>query len=64
MVAAALQFSLAPVVASALIVGTVSPTHILADHAALRAKIPAAFWEELQSTGILHPDAAVPANKD
>ena len=61
LVAAALQFSLAPDVAAALIVGTAKPEHILADHAALRAKIPAAFWEELRSTGILHPDAAVPA---
>ena len=64
LVAAALQFSLAPDVASALIVGAASPTHILADHAALRAKIPPAFWEELRYAGILHPDAAVPANKD
>jgi D-threo-aldose 1-dehydrogenase len=64
MVAAALQFSLAPDVASALIVGTASPAHILADHAALRAKIAPAFWEELRSSGVLHPGAAVPANKD
>lgn len=63
-IAASLQFSRAPDVASALIVGTASPTQILADHAALSAKIPPAFWEELRSTGILHPDAAVPANKD
>jgi D-threo-aldose 1-dehydrogenase len=60
LVAAALQFSLAPDVAAALIVGTASPTHILADHAALRAKIPAGFWDELRATGVLHPDAAVP----
>jgi D-threo-aldose 1-dehydrogenase len=64
LIAAGLQFSLAPDVASALIVGTASPAHILADHAALRAKIPPAFWEELRSAGILHPDAAIPANKD
>jgi D-threo-aldose 1-dehydrogenase len=60
LVAAALQFSLAPDVAAALIVGTASPAHILADHAALRAKIPAGFWDELRATGVLHPDAAVP----
>jgi D-threo-aldose 1-dehydrogenase len=60
LVAAALQFSLAPDVAAALIVGTASPDHILADHAALTAKIPPAFWEELSSAGILHPDAALP----
>ena len=61
LVAAALQFSLAPDVAEALIVGTASTDHILADHAALRAKIPAPFWEELRAEGILHPDATVPA---
>ena len=61
LVAAALQFSLAPDIASALIVGTARPDHILADHAALRAKIAPAFWEELRSEGVLHPAAAVPA---
>ena len=61
LVAAALQFSLSPAVASALIVGTANPIHVLADHAALRAKIPETFWDELRSEGVLHPDAAVPA---
>ncbi len=61
LVAAALQFSAAPDVASALIVGTARPEHILADHAALRARIPAPFWEELRSEGVLHPQAPVPA---
>ena len=60
LVAAALQFSLAPDTAAALIVGTAKPHHILADHAALRAKIPAAFWEDLRADGILHPDATTP----
>ena len=60
LVAAALQFSLAPDVASALIIGTAKPDHILADHAALKAKIPAAFWDELRTEGLLHPDAPVP----
>ena len=63
-IAAALQFSLAPDVAAALIVGTANPTHILADHAALRATIPPAFWEELRAAGILHAHAATPAAKD
>lgn len=61
LVAAALQFSLAPDVAAALIVGTANPDHILADHAALRARIPAAFWQELRAIGLLHPQADVPA---
>lgn len=64
LVAAALQFSLAPDVASALIVGAASPSHILADHAALRTRIPDAFWADLRTQGLLHPDAAVPATKD
>jgi D-threo-aldose 1-dehydrogenase len=61
LVAAALQFSLAPDVAAALVVGTASPAHILADHAALQAKIPAAFWDELRTAGVLHADATVPS---
>ncbi len=60
LLAASLQFSLAPDVASALIVGAATPEHILADHAALHAKIPDAFWQELRADAILHPDAAVP----
>ncbi|WP_380780332.1 aldo/keto reductase [Sphingomonas sp. R86520] len=60
LVAAALQFSLAPDVSAAIVVGTAKPLHMLADHAALQAKIPGAFWEELRSQGILHPDAAAP----
>jgi D-threo-aldose 1-dehydrogenase len=58
LLAAALQFSLAPDVASALIVGTANPAHILADHAAHQAKIPPDFWDDLRSTGMLHPDPA------
>ncbi len=60
LLAAALQFSLAPDVASALVVGVARPDHILADQAALRARIPAEFWDELRSQGLLHPQAAVP----
>lgn len=60
LIAAALQFSAAPDVASALIVGAAKPEHILADHAALRAEIPQEFWSELRSQDILHSDAAIP----
>lgn len=59
-IAAALQFSLAPDVASALIVGTAKPDHMLADHAAMQVKIPAPFWEELRAEGVLHPEAPIP----
>lgn len=64
LVAAALQFSLAPDVASALIVGTANPVHLLADHAALQATIPPAFWAELKAEGVVHADAAVPRGDD
>jgi len=60
LVAAALQFSLAPSVVFSLIVGTANPLHVLANHAALRAKIPADFWQELRAEGVLHADAVVP----
>jgi len=60
LVAAALQFSLAPDVAAALVVGTAKPLHLLADHAALQAKIPTAFWDDLRAGNIIHADAAVP----
>ena len=61
LIAAALQFSLAPDVVSALIVGTAKPLHILADQAALHARIPPEFWDELRAEGIIHPEASVPA---
>ncbi len=64
LLAASLQFSLAPDMAAALIVGAATPDHILADHAALRSRIPSAFWEDLRAGGILHPDAAVPPSSD
>jgi D-threo-aldose 1-dehydrogenase len=60
LVAAALQFSLAPDVASSLIVGADTPDQILDDHAALSASIPAEFWTALRDARILHPDAPVP----
>lgn len=61
LVAAALQFARAPDLAATLVVGTAKATHVLADHAALQAKIPTAFWDELRERGVLHADAAVPA---
>lgn len=61
LVAAALQFSLAPDEVSALIVGTAKPFHILADKAALQAKIPPALWDDLRTQAIIHPRAAVPS---
>lgn len=61
LIAAALQFSAAPDVVSSLLVGTAKPLDMLADHAALKAKIPADFWQALKTEGVIHSDAAVPS---
>jgi D-threo-aldose 1-dehydrogenase len=57
---AALQFSAAPDVAAALIVGAGSAEQILADVAAMEARIPAAFWDELKAEGLIEQAAPVP----
>lgn len=57
---AALQFSAAPDLAAALIVGASSAQHILADVTAMQTKIPAAFWDELRATGLIDQAAPVP----
>jgi D-threo-aldose 1-dehydrogenase len=58
---AALQFSAAPDVAVALVVGASSDEQILEDYNSLQAKIPAEFWRELKAGGLIEKDAAVPA---
>lgn len=58
---AAIQFSAAPDVAVALVVGAGSDRQIREDWNALQTKIPNEFWQELKSSGLVHPDAAVPA---
>jgi D-threo-aldose 1-dehydrogenase len=57
---AALQFSAAPDVAAALIVGAASPAQVLANVAAMKAKIPPNFWQELKSAGLIEEAAPVP----
>lgn len=59
---AALQFSAAADVAVALVVGARSDKQILEDWNSLQAKIPAAFWEELKSQGLVEAGAALPAS--
>jgi D-threo-aldose 1-dehydrogenase len=59
-VAAALQFSQAPEDVAALIVGTSSPDHILANQAALTEKIPNEFWTALRDQGLIHRNAELP----
>jgi D-threo-aldose 1-dehydrogenase len=60
---AALQFSIAPDVAAALVVGCANPQQVLADYTSLQTKIPDAFWSDLRSEGLIENDAAVPAER-
>ena len=57
---AAMQFSAAPDVAAALVVGAASPAQVLANVTAMRTKIPSDFWNELKSAGLIDLAAPVP----
>jgi D-threo-aldose 1-dehydrogenase len=57
---AALQFSAAPDVAAALVVGASSPAEVLANVTAMKTKIPPSFWVELKAKDLIAQDAAVP----
>ncbi|WP_448680974.1 aldo/keto reductase [Pseudomonas nicosulfuronedens] len=59
--AAALQFALAHPAVVAAIPGSTRPLHANQDHAALGAVIPAAFWSELRTQGLISTVAPVPA---
>jgi D-threo-aldose 1-dehydrogenase len=58
---AALQFSAAPDVAAALVVGASSEQQILADYTSMQTKIPAEFWTELKAQNLIEQNAPVPA---
>jgi D-threo-aldose 1-dehydrogenase len=58
---AALQFSAAPDIAAALVVGASSEQQILADYTSMQTKIPAEFWAELKAQNLIEQDAPVPA---
>jgi D-threo-aldose 1-dehydrogenase len=58
---AALQFSAAPDVAVALVVGASSDQQIREDYNSMQAKIPAEFWQDLKADGLIKEAAAVPA---
>jgi D-threo-aldose 1-dehydrogenase len=58
---AALQFSAAPDVAAALVVGASSEQQILADYTSMQTKIPAEFWTELKAQKLIEQDAPIPA---
>jgi len=58
---AALQFSAAPDVAVALVVGARSDRQIQEDYNSLQTKIPSEFWAELRQLGLIEANASLPA---
>jgi D-threo-aldose 1-dehydrogenase len=58
---AALQFSAAPDVAAALVVGASSEQQILADYTSMQTKIPAEFWADLKAQNLIEQNAPIPA---
>ena len=58
---AALQFSAAPDVAAALVVGASSEQQILADYTSMQTKIPSEFWADLKAQNLIEQNAPVPA---
>ncbi|MCS0589564.1 aldo/keto reductase [Massilia norwichensis] len=61
--AAALQFGLAHPVAAATIPGASSPAHLRRNATLMHTEIPAAFWEELRSEGLVPEEAPLPPRK-
>ena len=58
--AAALQFALAHPAVAAVIPGSSRPGRMAEDLAALKATIPAAFWEEMRSQNLVADNAPLP----
>jgi D-threo-aldose 1-dehydrogenase len=58
---AALQFSAAPDVAAALVVGASRQEQVLEDVTSMRTKIPAEFWTELKAEQLVEQKAPLPA---
>jgi D-threo-aldose 1-dehydrogenase len=58
---AALQFSAAPDVAAALVVGVRNEQQALEDVTSMTTKIPPEFWAELKSKALIEPGAPTPA---
>ena len=61
MKAAGLQFALANPAVVAVIPGASRPQRIAEDRAALQEAVPADFWRELRASGLVHPEAPLPA---
>lgn len=60
MKAAGLQFALANPAVAAVIPGASKPDRITEDSAALKEVVPADFWRDLRSAGLVHADAPLP----
>jgi D-threo-aldose 1-dehydrogenase len=58
---AALQFSAAPDIAAALVVGASSEQQILADYTSMQTKVPPEFWADLKAKNLIEQNAPVPA---
>ncbi len=61
MKAAGLQFALANPAVAAVIPGASHPSRIAEDRAALEERVPADFWHELRTEGLVDPAAPLPA---
>ena len=61
--AAALHFSLAHPASAAIIPGASKPERIAEDHAALNETIPAEFWHELRTQGLVAANAPLPIDR-
>jgi len=59
--AAALQFPLAHPAVVSIIPGAARPAEVTQNVASLQAPIPAAFWSDLKSHGLVEKDAPTPA---
>ncbi len=57
---AAMQFSAAPDLAAALVVGAASPAQALANVTSMKTKTPSEFWDELRAKGLIEPTAPAP----
>lgn len=60
MKAAGLQFALANPAVAAVIPGASQPGRIAEDRAAVDEAVPAQFWRDLRSAGLVHPEAPLP----
>jgi D-threo-aldose 1-dehydrogenase len=58
---AALQFSAAPDVVAALVVGCRSEQQIIEDYTSMHTTIPAEFWAELKTQNLIEQDAPIPS---